>query len=71
MKHVLEGLNAQDLREKYHAFLKQYRAEPQRSVSTLDGHIFYSRPVGKWMLARMKGNKVTVTFSDTCPCKDL
>lgn len=70
-KIVVTANSKEELRDKYHATLKQYRAEAQPAVSVPDGQIFYSRPIGKWMLARMKGNKITITFSDDCPCKSL
>jgi hypothetical protein len=52
-------------------FLRGYRAEFQRDVSSTDGHIYYSRPLGKWLLVRRKGDKIEVSFHTDCPCSEL
>lgn len=53
---------------KLHDYLRQYQAEFQRDVSVSNGHIYYSRPTGKWLLVRKKGPNCTVTFHNDCPC---
>lgn len=51
-----------------HAFLRQYQAVIQRDVSTTDGHIYFSRPTGKWIFVRKRGGKIEVGFYNQCPC---
>ena len=53
------------------AFLKQYRAELHRDVTSSDAHTYFSRPTGKWMLVRKKANKYELGFYDECPCNLL
>lgn len=48
--------------------LAQYRAEFDRGSSTEKGHVYWSRPVGMWILVLRKGNKAEVTFHHDCPC---
>lgn len=54
--------------EGLHDALRSYRAEIQRDVSSSKGHIYYSRPLRKWILVRRKGNKAELGFYDDCPC---
>jgi hypothetical protein len=53
------------------AFLQQYHAEYARDSSTEKGHVYWSAPVGQWILVMRKGDKAQVTFhaADDCPCK--
>jgi hypothetical protein len=57
--------------DQFHGTLKQYHAVMHRDVSTDKGHIYYSRPIQKWILAQRKGDKVRLTFHDECPCSQL
>jgi hypothetical protein len=61
-----------------HTFLKKYHAEFIRESSknevgdgTPAGHVYWSAPVGNWLLVVKKGNNAQVTFhaKDDCPCK--
>lgn len=56
---------------EYHAFLKKYHAEFVRESSTEKGHVYWSAPVGQWILALKRGNNMQLTFhaKDDCPCK--
>lgn len=54
--------------EGLHGLLNQYRAEIQRDVSSRQGHIYFSRPVNKWILVRRKGDKAILEFHNDCPC---
>ena len=50
------------------AKLAEYRAEFDRDSSTEKGHVYWSRPVGMWILAMRKGANVELTFHHDCPC---
>lgn len=54
-------------------FLRQYQAEFMRESSTEKGHVYWSAPIGMWMLVMKKGDNAQVTFhdKDNCPCKML
>jgi hypothetical protein len=67
----IKGKNEADLAERLRNFLAGYRAEFQRDVSSTDGHIYWSKPLRKWMLVRKKGMTVDVTFHNDCPCSEL
>lgn len=56
-----------------HAFLQRYHAVLQADSSTEKGHVYWSAPVGQWILVMRKGNQAQVTFhaADDCPCKML
>lgn len=54
-----------------HSTLRNYRAEIQRDVSTNKGHIYYSRPLQKWLLVQRKGDKAKISFHADCPCDQL
>jgi hypothetical protein len=54
-------------------FYRQYRAELLRDLGSEKGQVYWSRPVGQYILAMRKGNNVILTFhaEDDCPCKLL
>lgn len=52
-------------------FLKQYRAELHRDVTSPDAHVYFSRPVQKWVLVRNRKKKYELSFYDECPCNLL
>jgi sarcosine oxidase gamma subunit len=54
-----------------YAFLRQYHAEFNRDSSTERGHVYWSAPVGQWILVMKKGSNAQVTFhaADDCPCQ--
>jgi hypothetical protein len=56
-----------------HAFLARYHAQLQPDSSTEKGHVYWSAPVGQWILVMKKGRNAQVTFhaADDCPCKML
>jgi hypothetical protein len=53
------------------AFLGQYHAEFIRESSTEKGHVYWSAPVGQWILVMKKGENAIITFhhKDNCPCQ--
>lgn len=53
------------------ATLKQYRAELHRDVSTEKAHIYYSRPMGKWIAVLRKGENAILSFHNDCPCSKV
>ncbi len=52
-------------------FLGQYHAEFIDESSTDKGHVYWSPPVGQWILVMKKGKNAQVTFhaKDDCPCQ--
>lgn len=48
--------------------LREYRAEFDRNSSTEKGHVYWSRPVGMWILVMRKGPNAEITFHHDCPC---
>ena len=48
--------------------LRRYQASIQRDVSTEKAHVYFSRPVQKWIAVVRKGDKAILTFTDECPC---
>ena len=52
-------------------FLRQYRAELHRDVTSSDGHVYFSRPTQKWILVRSRNKKFELGFYDECPCNLL
>lgn len=53
------------------AYLRKYHAEFQQKSSSEKGHVYWSAPVGMWILVMKKGNNAQVTFHhvDNCPCQ--
>lgn len=60
-------------REELDKYLRTYQAEFMRESSTEKGHVYWSAPVGMWMLVMKKGDNAQVTFHHkaNCPCKML
>lgn len=54
-----------------HATLKSYSAVLHRDVSTEKAHVYFSKPLQKWIGVVKKGNKVRLTFTDECPCSKV
>jgi hypothetical protein len=54
-----------------HTFLDQYQAQYFNDSSTEKGHVYWSEPIGQWILVMKKGKNAQVTFhaADDCPCK--
>lgn len=52
----------------YHAHLQGYQAEPVREYSNGKRHVYYSRPMGKYIIARRRGNQIELEFTAECPC---
>lgn len=52
-------------------FLRKYHAEFQKESSSDVGHVYWSAPVGMWILVMKKGDNAQVTFhhKDNCPCQ--
>jgi sarcosine oxidase gamma subunit len=57
--------------EELYAFLRSYRAEHNAESSTEKGHVYWSAPIGQWLLVMKTGSNAQVTFhaADDCPCK--
>lgn len=55
------------------AYLKRYRAEFNRESSSEKGHVYWSAPVGMWILVMKKGNNAIISFhhKDNCPCRAI
>jgi hypothetical protein len=54
-----------------HTFLDQYQAQYFNDSSTEKGHVYWSEPIGQWILVMKKKGQAQVTFhaADDCPCK--
>lgn len=51
------------------ATLKGYRARLERDYSNNKRHVYFSRPLQKWIVVRPKGKtQVELEFTDECPC---
>jgi len=48
--------------------LRRYQASIQRDVSTEKAHVYFSRPVQRWIAVVRKGDKAILTFTEECPC---
>lgn len=53
------------------AVLKQYSAVLHRDVSTEKAHVYFSKPLQKWIGVVKKGDIVRLTFTDECPCSKV
>lgn len=51
-----------------HDYLRRYQAEIHRDVSTEKAHVYYSRPMQKWIAVVRSGNDAILTFTEECPC---
>lgn len=49
-------------------YLRGYRAEYLREYSNAHRHVFYSRPLRKYITVRKRGGKAMFEFTDDCPC---
>ena len=49
-------------------YLRSYRAEYLREYSNSRRHVFYSRPLRKYITVRKRGNSAMFEFTDDCPC---
>lgn len=54
--------------EQLQATLQRYRAEIHRDVSTEKAHVYFSRPMQKWIAVVKKGDNAILTFHEECPC---
>jgi len=48
--------------------LQGYQAEIQRDISNNRRHVYFSRPMQKWIVVRRKKNLAEMEFTDDCPC---
>lgn len=48
--------------------IKRYSMVIQRDVSTEQAHIYFSKPLKKFVTAIRKGESAILTFTDECPC---
>jgi hypothetical protein len=48
--------------------LRRYQAVIHRDVSTEKAHVYFSRPIQKWIAVVRQGDNAILTFSDECPC---
>lgn len=49
-------------------YLRRYRAALDRENSNAHRHVFWSRPLQKWIIVRRRGDQAEFEFSDECPC---
>ena len=45
-----------------------YQAEADRDLSNGKRHVYFSRPMGKWIIVRRRGNQAEFEFKNDCPC---
>jgi hypothetical protein len=48
--------------------LRGYQAEAEPGISNGKRHVYYSRPMRKWIIVRRRGNQAEFEFKDDCPC---
>lgn len=48
--------------------LQGYQAEADYELSNNRRHVYFSRPMGKWIIVRRKGNQAEFEFKNDCPC---
>lgn len=48
--------------------LRRYQAVLHRDVSTDKAHVYFSRPVQRWIAVMRKGDNAILTFTEECPC---
>jgi len=53
------------------ATLRNYSAQRHRDVSTDKGHVYFSKPLQRWILVQSQNGQAVLTFSDECPCKNM
>jgi hypothetical protein len=53
------------------ATLRQYSAELHRDVSTTKAHVYFSKPLQKWIAVVRKGDMARLTFTEECPCSKV
>ena len=51
-----------------HARLRQLGAEYQAARSSAGAHIYYARPLGRWLRVTRVGNTARIEYHATCPC---
>jgi len=51
-----------------HVWLKRYQAERQREYSTELAHVYFSRPMQRWITVLRQGDEAILTFTSECPC---
>jgi hypothetical protein len=51
-----------------HSHLQGYQAEADRDLSNNKRHVYFSRPMNKWIIVRRKGNMAEFEFKNDCPC---
>lgn len=54
--------------EQMYTQLHRYRAQLDRGNSNSHRHVYWSRPLQKWIIVRRRGNQAEFEFSDECPC---
>jgi hypothetical protein len=50
------------------AHLRGYQAAIEREYSNNNRHVYFSRPMQKWIIVRRRGNQAELEFTDECPC---
>ena len=73
MANTKETIGLGDGGAALHNYLKKYRAEFIRESSSEKGHVYWSAPVGMWILVMKKGNNAIISFhhKDNCPCRAI
>lgn len=49
-------------------YIRGYRAEFKSDLSDGKKHVYYARPMRKWITVRRNGNMAEMEFTDDCPC---
>lgn len=49
-------------------YLAGYRARLEREYSNNRRHVYFSRPLQKYIVVRRRGNLAELEFLDECPC---
>lgn len=52
----------------YYEHMRGYQAEPLGEYSNAQRHVYFSRPMGKYITARRRGAKMELEFTEDCPC---
>lgn len=54
--------------EQLQGILSGYRARVQREYSNNRRHVYFSRPLQKYIVVRRRGSMAELEFLDECPC---
>lgn len=49
-------------------YIQRYQAVRHPDVSVQNAHVYFSKPIQKWITVMRSGNNAILTFTDACPC---